>query len=547
MTTVPAASESPPSTFAPLRHTVFAVLWAATVMGNTGTFMRDVASGWLVTDLSASPAAVAAIQAAGTLPIFLLSIPAGVLSDILDRRRFLIAIQLMLGCVSLTLCILALTGLMSVPALLSLTFVGGIGAALMGPTWQSIVPELVPRSELKGAVALNSLGINIARAIGPAVGGLLIATVGAAVTYGVDVVSYALVIAALVWWKRAPGVDDGLAESFGGAMRAGYRYARHSRELHVVLWRALFFFAFASAIWALLPLIARQLLSGGASFYGLLLGSIGAGAILGATVLPRIRARWGADGVMLGAALVIAAASATLALSPPRWSAVVILLVMGGAWIAALTTLNATAQAVLPHWVRGRGLAVYLMVFNGAMAGGSILWGLVAQEVGIKSTLLISAGALVAAAMFARSIPLPSGDDDLAPSNHWPEPIVAAPIVGDQGPVLIQIEYRIDPTDREPFLAAISKLAKTRLRDGAFNWGITEDAADPSVFLEWFMTESWAEHLRQHRRTSLADVDLHAEVRRFQKGDREPSVRHYLAATPASSDFPSSDIARFKD
>ena len=261
MSESPAAAPPPAGSFAPLRHTVFAVLWGATVLGNTGTFMRDVASGWLVTDLSASPAAVAAIQAAGTLPIFLLAIPAGVLSDILDRRRFLIAIQLMLAAVSLTLCILSLTGVMSVTALISLTFIGGIGAALMGPTWQSIVPELVPKAELKNAVALNSLGINIARAIGPAVGGVLIASFGASVTYGVDVASYGLVIAALLWWKRPKDADDGLAESFGGALRAGYRHARHSRELHVVLWRAFFFFAFASAIWALLPLIARQLLA----------------------------------------------------------------------------------------------------------------------------------------------------------------------------------------------------------------------------------------------------------------------------------------------
>jgi MFS family permease len=256
--------------FTPLRQTTFAVIWAATVLGNTGSFMRDVASSWLVTDLGAGPAAVSLIQAAGTLPIFLLAIPAGVLSDILDRRRFLIAVQLLLASVSLSLALLAWSGLMTVTALVALTFVGGIGAALMGPTWQAIVPELVPAQELKPAVALNSLGINIARSIGPATGGLLLASAGAAVTYGVDVASYAFVILALLWWKRSERARDDLSEGFGSGFRAGIRYARASRELHVVLLRAAVFFTFASAVWALLPLVARNLLGGDAGFYGIL-------------------------------------------------------------------------------------------------------------------------------------------------------------------------------------------------------------------------------------------------------------------------------------
>ncbi len=289
--------------FAPLRQPVFAVLWAATVLGNTGSFMRDVASSWLMTDLSAAPAAVALVQAAATLPIFLLAIPAGVLSDILDRRKFLIAIQLLLASVSITLMVLSYLDMLSVSALIGLTFLGGVGAALMGPTWQAIVPELVPREDVKGAVALNSLGINIARSIGPAAGGLLLAAFGAAATYGVDVASYILVIAALVWWPRARNADDALSEGFFGAFRAGLRYTRSSKPLHVVLLRAAIFFAFASAVWALLPLVARQLLGGDASFYGLLLGSVGAGAIGGALVMPRLRQHLDSDSLLLGSAV----------------------------------------------------------------------------------------------------------------------------------------------------------------------------------------------------------------------------------------------------
>ncbi|WP_149576818.1 MFS transporter [Xanthobacter oligotrophicus] len=532
--TSPASPAAPPpaagGAFAPLRRPVFAVLWGATVLGNTGSFMRDVASAWIVTDLSASPAAVGMVQAAAMLPVFLLAIPAGVLSDILDRRRFLIGIQIALGAVSAALMLLSMSGLMTVSSLVALTFLGGVGAALMAPTWQSIVPELVPRPELKSAVALNSLGINIARSIGPAVGGLLLASFGAAVTYGADVASYVLVIAALWWWRRDAGAQDELSERFTGAFRAGLRYARASRELHVVLLRAVFFFFFASAVWALLPLVARELLKGDAAYYGVLLGSVGAGAIAGALLLPRLRGLANADGLVLGAAFVTAAATAALAFAPPRWLALVVLLAMGGAWIIALTTLNATAQSILPNWVRGRALAVYLTAFNGAMACGSITWGLVAQQIGLTAALLVAGAGLVVAGLILHRVKLPAGEADLTPAMHWPEPLLAAPVENDRGPVLILIEYRIAPEDRPAFLDALYRLSAARRRDGAYNWGVTEDAADPSLMVEWFMVESWAEHLRQHRRVSHADADVQSEVLKFHQADAPPRARHLIGA-----------------
>ena len=434
--------------FAPLRQPVFAVLWAATVLGNVGSFMRDVASAWMVTELSASPTAVALVQTAATLPIFLLAIPAGVLSDILDRRRFLIFIQLVLAAVSGTLLLLASTKSLTVEYLIALTFVGGIGAALMGPTWQSIVPELVPRADLKNAVALNSLGINIARAIGPAAGGLLLASFGAATAYGADVLSYGFVVAALLWWKRPATPDSGLSEQFFGAFRAGLRYARASRELHVVLLRAAVFFLFASSVWALLPLVARRMLGGTAGFYGLMLGAVGVGAILGALLLPRLRARLDADGLVLLASLLSALVMAVLASAPPQWAAVLLMLVLGSGWIIALTTINGVAQGVLPNWVRGRGLAIYLTVFNGAMAAGSLGWGLVAQKMGVPATLLVGAAGLVVVAFVFHRVRLPTGEADLQPANHWPEPLLDEPVANDRGPVMVQIEYRIRKGDR---------------------------------------------------------------------------------------------------
>jgi predicted MFS family arabinose efflux permease len=432
---------------------------------------------------------------------------------------------------------------MTVSALVALTFLGGVGAALMAPTWQSIVPELVPARDMKGAVALNSLGVNIARAVGPALGGLLLASAGAAVAYGADVLSYVLVIAALVWWRRPARQEDALAESFAGAFRAGVRYARASRELHRVLAHAAIFFALSSATWALLPLVARRLLGGDAGFFGIMLGAVGAGAILGALLLPKLRGHLSADGLLLLAALVTAGAMTALALAPPRWLALLVLLALGAAWITALTTLNGTAQAILPNWVRGRALAVYLTVFNGAMTAGSLGWGAVAQVAGVPAALLVAAAALAGAGLLLRRMALPAGESDLGAAQHWPEPLLAEPVAHDRGPVMVLIEYEVDATDRDAFLHAIHRLAPERRRDGAYAWGVAEDAADPRRLVEWFLVESWAEHLRQHRRVSRADADLQATLLRFHAAAGAPEIRHLLGVRPARQDtrMPASD------
>jgi MFS family permease len=519
------------------------VIWTATVLGNIGTFMRDVTSIWLVTDLSASPAAVALIQAAGTLPVFLLAIPAGVLSDILDRRRFLIAIQIGLAIVSTILASLAWSGTVSVVSLVALTFLGGVGAALMTPAWQAIVPELVPRPDLKGAVALNSLGINIARSIGPALGGLLLATMGAAAVYGLDTLTYVVVVAALLWWPRAARDDEGLREHFGGALRAALRYARASHELHRILWRAVLYFAFASAVWALLPIVSRQEIGGGSGFFGLMLGSVGAGAIAGAVGLPHVRSRLGQDRLVLVASLVTAAATALLALTDSAVLGILVTFVLGSAWITMLTTLNATMQGILPNWIRGRGLAIYITAFNGALAVGSVSWGALAQGVGTDPTLLVAGAGLALAAALAHRASLPSGEEDLTPSLHWPEPILAEPVAQDRGPVMITVTYRIRQTDRAAFLASLTRFSEERRRDGAYAWGVTEDAADPERIVEWFLVESWAEHLRQHRRVSKVDADIQAEVRGYHQGSGEPEVQHLLALDGRHAEAPAQEGA----
>lgn len=458
---------------------MFALIWSASVLGNTGSFIRDVASSWLITGLSDNPTSVALMQTAATLPVFLLALPAGVLSDIVDRRRLLIAIQILMASVSGALLILSHNNWLTAEWLIGLTFVGGIGAALFGPAWQATVPELVPRQEMKNAVALNSLGINIARAIGPATGGLLLASLGAMAAYGADVASYFIVIAALLCWKRPAKAQDELNEHFFGAFRAGLRYVKASR----VLLRAAMFFIFASALWALLLLAA---------------------AINGL--------------VMLG-----------LALTPPQWLALMLMLVLGSGWIVALTTLNSVAQAVLPDWVRGRGLAVYLMVFNGALAGGSLLWGLVAQQAGVVATLVVAAAALMLSALLLRRKALPQGEADLQPALHWQEPTVAQSIDARRGPVMVQIYYRVAEEDRPAFLAAINKLALARRRDGAYAWGVMSHTEDAALIQEWFLVESWQEHLRQHQRVSKADAALQAAVLAFHQGEGAPKAHHFIS------------------
>ncbi|MNE09223.1 hypothetical protein D3C80_1018940 [compost metagenome] len=270
------------------------------------------------------------------------------------------------------------------------------------------------------------------------------------------------------------------------------------------------------------------MLGGDAGFYGILLGAVGAGAIGGALIMPKLRQRLDADGLLLGAAIITALVMGALALAPPKWLAIVVLLFLGAAWITALTTLNGAAQSILPNWVRGRGLAVYLTVFNGAMTAGSLGWGAVAEAAGIQGTLLIGAAGLLVAGVIMHRLKLPTGDADMIPSNHWPEPLVAEPVAHDRGPVLILIEYHVEKHHRTAFLHALDELSQERRRDGAYGWGVTEDSGDPEKLVEWFMVESWAEHLRQHKRVSNADADLQGKVLAYHSGPEKPVVRHFL-------------------
>ncbi|MEC5399674.1 MFS transporter [Uliginosibacterium sp. H1] len=538
-TTAAPATSSP---WAPFRQRVFTVMWFAMLVGNMGTWMRDVGAGWLMTTLSPSATAVAMVQVATTLPIFLLSLPAGALADIVDRRRLLIGINVALGVVAAALGVVTHLGAMT-PVLLILGLMcAGIGVALTQPVQQSLTPLLVARPLLRSAVALNSMGLNVSRAIGPALGGVVVASLGVAATFYLDAASYLAVIGALWWWKGASApAAAGTPEQIGAAMRAGLRYAWHAPALQRVLLRAGSFFIFASAWWALLPIIARRELGGGPGYYGVLLSCVGAGAVAGAILLPTLRARWSAETSLRGGLAATVLVLVLLAAVREQVAAAAVMVLAGGAWIVVLTIANVTAQTQLPNWVRGRGLALYLSVFYGAMALGSFLWGQLADLAGVPAALGCAAGVGALSCLLAWRRPLPEGEPDLSPSGHWPLPVLAPEMAhrldGEQaerdiGPVLITVEYQVRPQDVAGFLRALHAFSPQRLRDGAWQWGIYEDLARPGIFVEHFLVASWAEHQRQHHRVSVADADLQAHVRAFHAGSEPPQVRHLIAANP---------------
>lgn len=527
------AATSPAGAWSPFSQRVFSVMWTAVLIGNIGTWMRDVGAGWLMTSLSPSATMVALVQVAGTLPVFLLALPAGALADLVNRRKLLIGVNLMLMAVALALGVVTQAGAMTPPLLVTLLALGGIGSALLTPVMQSLTPLQVPRRDLRAAIALSSMGMNVARAIGPALGGAIIAASSVAVAFYLDALSYLFVIAALLWWKgAATPASSEPPEAFGSAMRTGLRYALHAPDLRRVLLRAAAFFVFASAYWALLPLIARRELGGGAGYYGIVLASIGAGAVAGAVLLPRWRARFSSEVTLRAGTALTALVLVALALLRHQVLAVVILALAGAAWIAVLTTANTAAQTALPNWVRGRGLAIYLTVFFGAMTAGSLVWGQLADTLGVRPALGVAAVLGFASLLVAWWAPIADAERDLTPSMHWPEPAFAldGPI---DAPVMVSIEYHVDVADRQAFLAALHALAGERRRNGATFWQVWEDAATPGRFSETFVEPSWQEHMRHHHRVTVADADVQVKVASFHRGDGPPTVVHWVMSQPS--------------
>lgn len=516
--------------FSPFRHYAFVLLWGATLVSNIGTWMHEVGAGWLMTTLNPNPAVVSLVQAATTLPVFLFALFAGALADRLDKRRMLIIINLLLAAVIGFLALLVARQAMTPLLLVLFTLAIGTGAAFMAPAWQAVVPQLVPRESLKPAIALNSMGINVSRAIGPALAGVLIAAVGIAAPFALNALSHVAIVAALLLWRPAPRPGPGHRSPILSDMASGLRHVRHNPAMLATIIRAGAFFVFASAYWAMLPLIARNAPGGGAEFYGLLMGLIGAGAVCGAFLLPAIQNRMSSNTIArlgtAGTALVL------FGLSTSALPALLMLAAfLGGfAWITVLTSFNISAQTALPDWVRARGLAVFLMVFFGSMAGGSLIWGQVAAATSVPMALIIAGIGLLAGTVLTWRFRIGQSEDlDLTPIAAWPDaPPLSAQQHSDR-PALVCVEYSVREEDQALFLERLHAFAGQRRRDGANRWALFQSVEDPRLWLEYFELPSWNEHLEQHKRVTARDADLQAQVRALDTRPDGPVVRHYVA------------------
>jgi MFS family permease len=516
------------SPWSPLQNRLFRGLWIATIVSNVGTWMQDVGAGWLMTSLSSSPSMVALVEAADSIPVMLLAMPAGALADIVDRRRLLIGVQAYLMIVAGALGILTLFDLTTPWVLLGFIFALGVGTAIVMPAWAAIVPDLVRPDELQSAVALNSIAINVSRAVGPAIAGVLVAAVGAWLVFLLNALSYIGIIAVLVRWRREHRKSSLPAERFLSAIRIGMRFVTHTRALQVVLIRGGAFFVFASATWSLFPLIVRRELGRGPEIYGLLLTCIGIGAVGGAVLLPRLRAKMSRDGLVAGSSALYALAALALAHVQNVALLAVAMLATGVAWISILSALQVSAQLTLPPWVRARGLAAFVVVFMAGMALGSILWGQVATAIGIPAALTSAAAGMVLGIALTWRFKL--GDHqvmDFTPTMDWPLPVLAETPEPDV-PVMVTIQYRIRSDRRAEFVAAMQAVRQMRRRNGAYFWQLVHDSEDPTLFVECFMDESWIEHLRQHERASVADRHILDRAKTFLAEGESTKSSHWL-------------------
>jgi len=517
------------SLLAPFRVRVFAILWMATMVSNIGGWMYGAAAGWLMTSLTKDPFVVSLVQVASSAPLFLLALAAGALTDTVDKRRLLIWGESATAVISAIFAAAVWLNLITPASLLWFIFLIGALAALTSPAWQAVVPSLVPKDEIPGAISANSVGFNLSRAIGPALAGAIIGPLGIAAQFVINAVSNFGVIGVLIRWREPQAAATTLPpERFSSAVGIGLRYALNNIALRRTFVRTVAFFLFASSYWALLPLIARLRVSGGPAIYGFLLGAIGLGAVGAAFVMPYLKRRLGADGIVAFASLGTVIALVLFGIARGPVVATIASIVAGASWIAGVATLNVSAQLSLPDWVRGRGLAMYMTVMFGAMTVGSALWGQVATLWNVQTALYVAAAAMLVAIPLTWRWNLQTGEAlDLTPSTQWPAPVVGRSIEGGDGPVLVTIEYRVTADNRQSFLSALYLLQHERLRDGANAWGIFEDTSESGRFLETFLVPSWAEHLRQHQRVTNADYVLQEHIIGQLQGD--PQIAHFVA------------------
>ncbi|MDE2454149.1 MAG: MFS transporter [Burkholderiales bacterium] len=523
-----------PAALAPLERPVFRGLWLASLAANMTMWMNDVAAAWLMTTLTTRPVLVALVQTASTLPMFLLGVPSGALADIVDRRRYFAATQLWVSLVALLIAALALAGLLNAPLLLALTFLNGIGLAMRWPVFSAIVPEVVDREHLPAALALNGIAMNISRVVGPTIAGALLASAGTPWVFVLNAVLAGVAFWLILRWRSTPRASTLPGERFIGAMRVGLQHARQSPPLRAVIIRAFMFFLQASALVALLPLLALQLHRGGAGLFTLLLACLGAGAITAALLFPRWRRRFtGAQFVTYGS-IIHAAMAALAALVPEIWVAVPAIFVAGMAWISTANTLSIAAQVVLPNWVRARGMAIFQMALMGGTAFGAIVYGRLAGAIGVPAAIASASvlGVLLLPLLRRWSVEgLDADHSAVAPPRTPPE--VKIEIGPDEGPVMVTLEYVIDPARAAEFDAVMQLTRAARLRQGALSWGLFRDTVAPGRYVEYFVDESWVEHQRRLERFTAADAELRARRMAFHLGEQAPLIRRFVAGTGA--------------
>jgi MFS family permease len=519
------------STLAPLRWPVFRMLWLVWLASNICMWMNDVAAAWLMTSLTTSPVWVALVQTAATMPVFLFGLPSGALADIVDRRRFYITTQFWVASVALVLCATVLTGTVSPPLLLLLTFANGIGLAMRWPVYSAVVPELIPRTQLPAALALNGITMNASRIVGPLLAGALIASIGSAAVFVLNAVLSLASAFMLMRWQREHKPDPLGRQRLWSAMRVGVQFVRQSPRLKAVLLRIALFFFHSTALIALLPLVARGLQGGDAATFTVLLASMGMGAIATAFLMPRLRQLLARDQVVLYGTLLQSGATLVMAFASNVAVAVPAMFVAGMAWIATANSLSVSAQLALPDWVRARGMSIYQMAIMGASAFGAGLWGQVAALGTVQLSLLVAAltggTAMWLATRFVVDLQI---EEDLSPSHALPVPVAAQPPA--TGHVLVSIDYRIDPARAADFERVMQDSRRSRLAQGALEWHLLRDISDPGHYTEQIVDESWTEHLRRFDRVTGADIALRERKLAFHLEEAPPRVTRYAIDTP---------------
>jgi MFS family permease len=526
-----ATQVAPRSALAPLTLPVFRMLWLAWLAANTTMWMNDVAAAWLMTTLTTSTTMVALVQAASTLPVFLLGLPSGALADLLDRRRYFAATQLWVALNAVVLAVVALADSMNAGLLLALTFTNGIGLALRGPVFAAIVPDVVPKSHLSGALALNGVAMNLSRIVGPIVAGALLATAGSAWVFLVNALLSLSAFAIILRWRSQQKRTSALpGERFVGAMRVGLQHVSQSPPIRRVLERVFLFFLQSTALLALLPLVAKSL-HGGAHLFTALLASQGVGAVCAVMLFPRWRARFTPSQFVTIGPMVHALATLLVAWAPHPAVAMGGMALAGMAWISTGNTLTVAAQASLPGWVRARGMAIYQMALMGGMATGAAMWGQVAEHVGVRSTLVVAAvaGWLLVWAQWRRPLAEARAEDQVTMPLPLQVPTPAIGIEPEDGPVMVTVEYWVSPTQAEAFVQVMQATRQARLRQGALSWALLRDSAHPGRYVEYFVDENWLEHQRRHERFTAGDAELREQRMAFHLGPEGPKVSRYVA------------------